>query len=121
MSSLNVLTMNAADLCVICQEPIDHKPLIQVRLKGIKTLINYSKKTLSQELHEYILDQILLEKPKVKVHKECRSDFTNPLRMSDPVVRKNKESSSSRNTVNLRLQVRNLWNEKKIAFCVVNV
>ena len=43
MSSLNVLTMNAA-LCVICQEPTDHKPLIQVRLKGIKILINYSKK-----------------------------------------------------------------------------
>lgn len=70
------------DLCVICQETLD-EPLIQVRLKGLETLIDYSEKRNSKELHKHLTEKLDEEKPNVKVNKDCRRDFTNPLHKPD--------------------------------------
>ena len=63
------------DLCVICQKTLD-EPLIQVRLKGLETLIEYSEKKNSKELHKRLMEQLDEEKPNVRVHKDCRRDLT---------------------------------------------
>ena len=59
------------DLCVIYQETLD-EPLIQVRLKGLETLIDYSEKRNSKELQKYLTEKLDEEKPNVKVYKDCR-------------------------------------------------
>ena len=80
------------DLCVICQKTLDEL-LIQVRLKGLVTLIEYSEKKNSKELHKHLMEQLDEEKPNVRVHKDCRRDLT---RKPDVSVGVNSEGESSK-------------------------
>ena len=89
------------DLCVICQETLD-EPLMQVRFKSLETLIDYSEKRNSKELYKHLMKQLDEEKPNVKVHKDCRRNFTNPFRKPDLSMGVNNKGESSASSATLR-------------------
>ena len=65
--------------CVICSNV--EGDLISLRLKGLQGLIKHSKTRSNGSLLNYLTEQERNNMPnKVFVHKNCRRDYTNPLR-----------------------------------------
>lgn len=109
-----------ADLCIICQETLG-KPLIQVRLKGLETLIGYCEKKNSRELHKHLMEQLDGEKPNVKVHKDCLRDFTNAFCKPDLSIGVNNEGESSKSSSTLRSAGKECFYWKSNCFWVASV
>ena len=71
--------------CVICQNINEDDQIIQVRLKDLKTLIEYCEIRKQKDLENYLKEQEASRKQHALVHKNCRRDFTNSRRSTDTV------------------------------------
>ena len=84
------------DACVICKkndETENSSKLIEVRQKGLDTLKVYCRKGKQDVLLEHILHCESTDGAKVKVHQECRRNFTDPKRLK---MTENIDSSSGK-------------------------
>ena len=70
--------------CVIChKEFVDGADKVEVGKKGLATLIEFSKKRDDSDLYDYLTSIANSENCKIKVHKNCRWDYTNKRRSID--------------------------------------
>ena len=82
------------ELCVICQNINEDDQFIQVRLKGLNTLIEYCEIRKHNDLENYLKEQESSEKQHVLVHANCRRDFTN-LRRSTDTIQQQKDNQEN--------------------------
>ena len=108
---------NAA-LCFICQQDEDRESLAKLKSKGLNSLIKYSKSRACDEMKEHLVKQADQEFPCVLVHKNCKRDFTNPLRNTSSSMQINETNEIF--TLSLRSEDSNEIFGKRIAFFVEN-
>ena len=106
---------NAA-LCITYQQDEDRESVAKVKSKGLNSLIKYNETRTCDKLKEYLVKQVDQEFPCVKVHKNCRRNFTNSLRKSPTSIQTNETNESF--NLSLRSEDSNKFKWKAYCFFV---